>query len=115
MRSGRRRETPTMGVVVAVPDRRHLDLPPRSLVLSPNARPAWAPAGKGAAAPQVCFAQIQRPVRGLGRTFGPTAFGGPSLPWWRGLVARPKQGLLARVAVSRARRPALAVAAYPAP
>ena len=70
MRSGRRRETPTMGVVVAVPDRRQLDLPPRSLVLSPNARPAWAPAGKGAAAPQVCFAQIQRPVRGLGRTFG---------------------------------------------
>jgi hypothetical protein len=33
MRSGRRRETPTMGVVVAVPDRRQLDLPPRSLVL----------------------------------------------------------------------------------
>ena len=32
-RSGRRRETPTMGVVVAVPDRRQLDLPPRSLVL----------------------------------------------------------------------------------
>ena len=32
MRSGRRRETPAMGVVVAVPDRRQLDLPPRSLV-----------------------------------------------------------------------------------
>ena len=64
----------------------------------------------------MCFAQIQRPVRGLGRTFGLRSLRRrPSLPWWRGLVARPKQGMLARAAVSRARRPALAVAAYPAP
>src|SRR5215207_9757937 len=62
--------TPTMGVVVAVPDRRQLDLPPRSLVLSPNARRRGLLRKRGAAAPQVCFAQLQRPVRGLERTFG---------------------------------------------
>jgi hypothetical protein len=35
-------ETPTMGVVVAVPDRRPLDLPPRSMAFSRNAPPAWS-------------------------------------------------------------------------
>src|SRR5829696_1662909 len=85
--------TPTMGVVVAVPGRRQLDPPPRSLVLFSERAPAWPPAEKGAAAPQVCFAQLQRPVRGLGRTFGCAAFGdSPTLPRWRGLVARHKQG-----------------------
>ena len=82
-----------MGVVVAVPDRRQLDLPPRSLVLSPNARPAWPPAGKGAAEPQVCFAQLNDPSAALGGPSACTAFGGsPTLAWWRGLVARHKQG-----------------------
>ena len=113
MRSGRRRETPTMGVVVAVPDRRQLDLPPRSLVLSRHARRRDLQRGMERPRRKVGFAQLQRPIRGL-RTFGLRSLRRQSdLPWWRGLVARHKQGMLARAAVSRARRPALAVAGYP--
>ena len=93
MRSGRRRETPTMGVVVAVPDRRQLDLPPRSLVLPRNARRRGLLRERERPRRKVCLAEIQRSIRGLGRTFGLRSFGdSPTLAWWRGLVARHKQG-----------------------
>lgn len=115
MRSGRRRETPTMGVVVAVPDRRQLDLPPRSLVLF-GTRVGVGSCGNGAAAPQGVLgaAATTHPRSWADLWLRSAACGGsPTLAWWRGLVARHKQGLLARAAVSRARRPALAVAGYP--
>jgi hypothetical protein len=109
MRSGRRRETPTMGVVVAVPDRRQLDLPPRSLVLSPNARrrdflrERERPSRRCASADSMTHPRPRTDLRRQSDS---------------GLVARlggaAQARILARAAVSRARRPALAVAAYPA-
>jgi hypothetical protein len=45
--------TPTMGVVVAVPDRRQLDLPPRSLVLEVYLLSTGFPLSVGAADPSL--------------------------------------------------------------
>ena len=90
-----------MGVVVAVPDRRQLDLPPRSLVLSRNAcRRGLLREGSGRAQGGL-RAQLQRPVRGLG-TFGLRSLRRQSdAGLVASLVARHKQGMLARAAVSR--------------